>query len=433
MRKVFKEILVYMQGKVGQRKLFSRAIDIPMNLPQITVITGPRRCGKTSLLYLAAKQLIDSGTDKEDILFVNFEDERILQESSSLDELLQAWRELYPERNLEKAHLFFDEIQVMPNWQKFVARVYENYTRNIYLSGSNSKLLSREIATELRGRSYSVELFTLGFQELLHAKKITGNKYDTDFRAVLKNKFSHYLKQGGYPGNLELPPQANLKILQEHFNTMMYRDLVERYAIGSPNALKYLLKRVYANIGKPTSVNKIFHEMKSAGFKVSKNSLYEWLEMAEAVYLFQRCNKLQASANKNLTASTKYYAIDHGLMSAMNFKYSGNYGLLLENLVYQHLRSHTREISYYKGKGECDFVRHESDEPVQALQVCYRMEEPDTREREIRGLVEACKFLELKQGTIVTLEEDETFERDGVEIRVLPYYWQYDELMEEKS
>ncbi len=430
MREVFKEILVFNQGRIAGRKLFERTTDIPAEIPQIAVVTGPRRCGKTSLLYLAMQQLLKAGAPKENLIFVNFEDERIARQTESFDHLLKAWQELYPNRNLEDAYLFLDEIQVMPSWEKFVARAYENIGLKIFLSGSNSKLLSREIATELRGRSYPTELFTLTFEEYLNAKNISGNPYDAQFAAVLKNEFQHFLRHGGFPGNLGLSTQQNIKLLQEHFNIMLYRDLVERYSISNPNALKFLLKRVYANISKPTSVNKIFNEMKSAGFKVSKNSLYEWLDMAEAVYLFQRCNKHEASVTKNLTASTRYYAIDHGLMTAMNFQYSENYGLLFENLVFNHLRTRGREITYYKGKAECDFVLSEAEQPVKALQVCYQMQEPATREREIKGLVEACNYLGLKKGTIVTMEEEETLERDGVEVEVLPYYKKYKAVLE---
>ncbi len=428
MKETFKEILLFNQQRLNKRPLFTRRLHIPMDINQIKVISGPRRCGKTSLLYLAARKLISEGIPKENLLFVNFEDERILQQTESMQQLILAWQELYPEKEIEDAYLFFDEIQVMPVWEKFIARLYENGCNNIFLCGSNSKLLSREIATELRGRSYPVELFTLTFEEYLQAKNITGNAYDQAYRAKLKNEMDHFLLHGGFPGNIGLKPQANLRILQEHFNTMMYRDLVERYAISSPNALKYLLKRVYANISKPTSVNKIFHEMKSAGFKVSKNSLYEWLDMAEAVYLFQRCNKLEASVTKNLTASTKYYAIDHGLMRAMNFKYSESYGLLLENLVFMQLRAYGREITYYKGKAECDFILHESEQPLKAVQVCYTLRDTDTKKREVRGLVEACKFLGLTKGTIVTLEEQDTFMEDSVEVEVLPYYTHYHKL-----
>ena len=152
--------------------------------------------------------------------------------------------------------------------------------------------------------------------------------------------------------------------------------------------------------------------------------------MAEAVYLFQRCNKLQASVTKNLTASTKYYAIDHGLMSAMNFKYTDDYGMLLENLVFMHLRSQGREITYYKGTAECNFVIHQSEKPIQAIQVCYQMADKNTRKRELRGLKEACNFLGLKKGTIVTLEEEETFMEDGIEVTVLPYYKSYHALQQ---
>ncbi len=428
MKDTFKEIIVFNQTRLGKRPLFERAYNIPSHIPQMLVITGPRRCGKTSLLHLCASQLLQKGIDRKDIVFINFEDERIAHSSSSLNELLVAWQELYPNRDLSEVHFFFDELHAIEGWQKFVARIFENISSNIYLSGSNSKLLSREIATELRGRSYPIEMFTLTFSEYLHAKKVEGNRHDIAFKAKLKNEFDYYLKQGGFPGNIHLNPQENIKILQEHFNTMMYRDLVERYAISSPKALKFLLKRVYANISKPTSVNKIYNEMKSAGFKVSKNSLYEWLDMAETVYLFQRCNKLQASVTKNLTASTKYYAIDHGLMTAMNHKYSENFGLLLENLVFIQLRKEGREISYYKDKYECDFVVYQSEMPVKAIQVCYKMQETNTREREIRGLVEACKFLKLSSGSIITAEEEGELERDGVEIKIIPYFKAFDEI-----
>ncbi len=421
-RKVtIKEVIVSNQNK-DFSKIKAREIELPINSCKIISLTGVRRCGKTYLLLHTIATLLKNGVDKSKIIHINFEDERLNLTTEELDLVLQAYRELYPENKLNECYFFFDEIQNIPKWEKFIRRIYDNVSQNIFVTGSNSNMLSSDIATALRGRNLNFEIFPLSFKEYLGFQNIKIEVYDTKQKSIIINAYRKYITEGSFPELLNIPEEFKQKTLQEYYYVMLYKDLIERYDISNASVLKYFLNRVLVNIGKPTSVNKIYNELKSNGYKISKNSLYSFLEYSEAIYLNFSLAKFDFSLIKRENAEKKNYFIDNGLINALSFKFSDNYGMLLENTVYLHLRRlHKNNVFYFKDNKECDFVIFEKNKVQQLIQVCYDIEDKETLKREVESLKYACKKLGVTKGIIVTFDsiENELLE-DGIKIEFIP-------------
>ena len=223
-----------------------RNIQPPIDTKKIITLIGVRRCGKTSIFYHMINQLIEK-IEKTKILFLNFEDERFELNSDELDLILQAYMELYPSYKLSECYFFFDEIQNIPNWEKFIRRMYDTISKNIFITGSNSKLLSSEIATSLRGRTLNFEIFPLSFKEYLSFKDIEVDFYSSKSLAFIKNAQESFLKNGSFPEILFLEEIYANKTLQEYFNVLLYKDLAERYNITNTVALKFFLKRIISS------------------------------------------------------------------------------------------------------------------------------------------------------------------------------------------
>jgi predicted AAA+ superfamily ATPase len=399
-----------------------RHLNAPLETGKIITIMGVRRSGKTYYLFQLMKDLLDRSREKKHLLYINFEDERLDFKREELDLILQSYRELYPEVDLETVHFFFDELQDIDGWDKFVRRIHETVSKNIYITGSNSKLLSKEIATSLRGRAISYEIFPLNFREYLEFNQVEADYFSSRGRAVIVNRFHRFLRHGGFPELVGIDESLYDKILQEYYHTMIFRDLVERYGIKQIHVLKYFLKRLFASIAKDVSVNKIYRELKSQGIKTGKNLLYEFFDAAETIYMISVLPKLSPSVLKQELSEKKVYCIDNGLINAVTFRFSRDPGILLENLIEIELLKQGKKIFFYREDVECDFVVAEKDHVFSAVQVSLTMKEHGTRQRELKGLLAACKRFELSKGIIVTGDEEETLLEDGVQIEVIPAF-----------
>jgi len=399
-----------------------RTLQPPVDTKKIITLIGVRRCGKTSILYDMINQLSDK-IDKTKILFLNFEDERLELNIDELDLVLQSFSELYPEQNLSECYFFFDEIQNISGWEKFVRRVYDTISKNIFITGSNSKLLSSEIATSLRGRTLSYEVYPLSFSEYLSFKSITVDLYSSRSIAHMKNAQEKFLKNGGFPETLFLEEQYRNQTLQEYFNVLLYKDLAERYSISNTVALKFFLKRIIASSTKQISINKIYNELKSSGIKIGKNTLYDFLEYVQNIYLALVLHRYDKSLVNKELGEKKIYSIDIGLNNATEFKFSDDVGKSLENAVFLELKRNDKEIFYYRDtNSECDFIVNEKNRVVQVIQVTYDMSTESTRNREIKGLLTACKNFNLSKGTIVTYDNEEEIMEDDIKIELIPFY-----------
>jgi len=400
----------------------SRSLQPPFDTGKIITLMGVRRCGKTSILYEMINKL-SAKIDKTKILFLNFEDERLDLSVDELDLVLQGFRELYPEQELEKCYFFFDEIQNVQGWEKFIRRVHDNISKNIFITGSNSKMLSTEIATSLRGRTVSYEVFPLSFYEYLSFKEIKVDLYASQSLAYIKSEQEKFLKVGGFPETLFLEKQYVNQTLQEYFNVLLYKDLAERYSITNTVALKFFLKRIIASATKQISINKIYNELKSSGIKIGKNSLYDFLEYVENIYLALPLSRYDTSLVKKELGEKKIYSIDIGLNNATEFKFSDDIGKSLENAVYLELRRVGSEMYYHRdSSSECDFLIYEKQQVTQVIQVTYDMSQEETKQREIKGLLHACKKFALSEGIIVTYDEEDEWIEEDINIRLVPFY-----------
>lgn len=402
--------------------LFSRALEVPLDTEKIVTIIGVRRSGKTSFLFNIIGELLDRDVERSRILYVNFEDERLNLKAEELDLILQAYLELYPDLNLRDCYFFFDEIQNIADWDKFIRRVYDSITKNIVITGSNARFLSSEIATSLRGRTISYEVFPLSFSEYLEFKDVSVDLYDPNSIAQIKYHLGLYLIDGGFPEVINYEDDLRIKVLQEYFNVMIYRDLVERYEIKNLSALRFFLKRVLASSTKQLSVNNIYNELKSAGIKIGKNQLYDFLDACQNTYLvFMLKKHIRSMADREL-GEKKVYAIDNGLLNSIEYKFSDDVGKAMEQVVFLDLRREGREVYFYKSRNECDFIVKKGTDVTNAIQVSYSLSDKKTRRREIAGLVSACKEFGLKEGIIITDDEREELEIDGVNVNVLPLH-----------
>lgn len=403
-------------------ELFDRDIEVPLSSGKIISLIGVRRSGKTSFLFNFIGKLNKQGIDMRKFLYLNFEDERLDLKTDELDLILQAYRELYPDLNLKECYLFFDEIQNIENWEKFVRRVYDSITRNIFITGSNARFLSSEIATSLRGRTLSYEVFPLSFREYLRFNNVGIDLHSSRSLAKINNSLHKYLNNGGFPEVIKYDDKLREKVLQEYFNVMIYRDIVERYEIRNAVVLKFFIKRVLASSTKQLSVNTIYNELKSSGFKIGKNLLYGYLDACQSIYLAFVLKKFAHKFVSLELGERKVYCIDNGLLNAVNFRFSEDKGKAIEQVVFLEMKRRGKEIYFYRERYECDFVVKEGNSVSEAIQVSHTFADEKTKKRELRGIVDACKEFGLKQGVIITNNTSEDFEVEKIKIHAVPLY-----------
>src|SRR5690606_15074373 len=252
-------------------------------------ITGIRRSGKSSLMRLQADALVQQGVDRNRIVFLNLEDDRLEPAHTTLDQLLRAYQELHPEIPLQQVHFFLDEVQAMPRWDRFVLRLHEEEQAQVMVTGSNANVLAKEIATTLRGRSLNIPLMPFSFSERMRLKALDLDPFLPKDAAKLANEQRDHLQWGGFPEVIGMVPEFRYKLLQEYFDVMLFRDLLERYGILQPVVLKHFLKRVLTSATKPMSIRKMDLDLRSAGIKTTKDLLYDWMDHAQAVHLVMRC------------------------------------------------------------------------------------------------------------------------------------------------
>lgn len=426
LRSIFQSVIALHQEELPLR-LKDRKQHLPINKDCIVTVTGIRRCGKSSLLSLTVNRLLQSGVRPEQILYIGFDDERFVSmQTADFDDILQAYREMYPTQPLKDVYMFFDEIQLIEGWELFVLRVFKNYCKHIYITGSTAKMLSGEMASALRGWPDEYREYPLSFDEYLDFKDVKANRFTEDGAAVLASEFKHYCKEGGFP-QVVLADVATekIKILQSYFNTMLFRDMIEHYGISaSPSVVRYFLKRVMNNITKPTSVNNIYNELKSQGMRVSKDSLYQWLDYACNIFLLRKVPKYTQSIVKQNLSPAKYYIADFAMRNAILLPQSDDEGKALENIVYMMLERDLGEedqVFYFNETVECDFVVVKADHVEQLIQVCWQLDD-NNLSREVEGLVAASCYTGCKNCTIVTYNQQCTIDHDGLSINVVPVW-----------
>ena len=375
------------------------------NESAITVISGLRRCGKSTLLHQLREQ--------HHGYYLNFDDERLIsfrvQDFQKADEI---FHELFGPRSV----YYFDEIQNVEGWERFVRRLHD-FQKKVCLTGSNARLLSRELGTHLTGRYLQATLFPFSFAEFLRLKALTWRHedfYTTAGRALLKQALSEYFSAGGLP---EYVKSGNKDYLKTLYESILYRDVLVRHKITNEKVMKELMLFVFSNIGKQVSFNKLKGML---GLK-SATTVKEYFHYLENSYLVFLLSKFSPSLQKNLYANKKIYLIDNGFAGALGFRLSEDYGRFLENLVFVELRRREHEVYYFQEKRECDFVVKAGPRISQAIQVCYELNQ-DNEGRELNGLLEALTACNLSEGLLLTYDQEDERTVGDKTIHILPVW-----------
>ncbi len=375
--------------------------------PKIVIITGIRRCGKSTLMRLLARNY-------KAYSYVNFEDERFLDFTyGDFNSLLECFLELSPDCKT----FFFDEIQNIAGWEKFVRRLFsEDY--KLFVTGSNARLLSSEISTALTGRNLKIELYPFNFKEylLFHGFQLKPD-YTTKERALLSNYFKDYIGYGGFP---EIVKSHDFEELNGIYQDIIIKDILVRLKIRDAKDFRELALYLLSNVAKKASYNNLKGLL---GFS-STSKVKGYVEALSEAYLFFAVSKYDRSVKKQVVNDKKVYAIDTGIVNAVSFQFSENSGRLLENAVFIELKRRHKDIYYFQGKQECDFLIKEGIKITQCIQVAESVSSIETKKREVGGLLEAMKNFNVKEGLILTRDASDEFKTEGRKIKVMPL-WQW--------
>ncbi len=410
MKETLKGLLIEFHENGLPSDLIRRDIDLTAYIPMkvAKVIVGPRRAGKTYLLYQIMKDL---GRDITDYVYLNFEDNRLIGFTyNNFEDILEAYGELYPNK---KPILFLDEIHNIEKWELFVRRLVDN-GYEVYLTGSNAHLLSREYATKLGGRYIEITLLPLSFREFLTFKGYRVKKHVqySKERFTLLKYFEEYLNYGGFPA-IALLNEKRDELLRQYLDSIIYRDVISRFNVEDERVLDLFLKKLSENVTNPYSFNSIVRKLKVLGIKTNVKTLSNYYEHLKEVFLILHSSLDRESILKK-EMERKSYFVDNGLLKL--FYIGENREKLLENVVAIELFRKKGKLKYYRNGYEIDFV-----EPV--IQVSWELNE-NNRDREINALLKYMKMKNLKEGYILTYNQREEIKVDDFTIKVLPV-WQW--------
>jgi predicted AAA+ superfamily ATPase len=371
------------------------------------------------------QRLVEGGVSRQNILHLNLFDDRLHGlRGDNLGLITEAYYSLYPEKkSTETVYCFFDEIQAVPGWEPFVDRLMRTEKCEVYLTGSSAHMLSKEIATQMRGRALSWELFPFSFAEYLHAKEVAGTEpMSTKRRLLVQKAFEEYWDSGGFPEVTHLDRRLRIKTHQEYLQAILFRDLVERHDVAHPKAVSDLAHWLVDNTVSHYSINSLTNYLKSLGHKLTKSTVADYLEWFEDAYFLFTVRTYDASLARRDVNPKKIYCIDHALVTSTSSGVLVNSGHLLENLVFAALRRLYPDIYYYRTRGqkEVDFIIPVRGHARVLVQVCESLADPRTRKREVTALREAMAELSLSTATIVTRSEEEQIAVDGGTVEVVP-------------
>jgi hypothetical protein len=374
---------------------------------KISVITGVRRCGKSTLMKLLSKQF-------GNYCYFNFKDERLLDfKYTDFSSLLELFYEIYGD---DLNVYFFDEIQNVFGWEKFVRRLFTE-GKKVFVTGSNSKLLSSELASSLTGRYLKIDLYPFSFTEFLSFNKIENDfVISTANNANMKRYINEYIELGGFP---EVVKSKNKNELSQLYQDVLVKDIIVRFKIKDTKSFRELAIYLLSNISSLYSYNNL---SKMLNIK-SVNTVKNYISFLEEAFLFISVPKYDYSLKKQISSNRKIYTIDTGIFNAVSFNFSSNRGKQLENIVLLELKRKGNEVYYYSGNNECDFISTYGNKIVSAIQVTEIISNQN-KDREINGIVEAMDILNINKGIILTYDQFDEIKIGKYKIKVLPiWYW----------
>lgn len=414
MNRIIKTILAEWKGKTIPT-VIPRDINIQdylnMNVNKILVLNGFRRVGKTYILYGLVNELLKSNS-REEVVQINFEDERIPLKTEFLSDLLPTAEEIF---NKKIKYLFLDELHNIPNWSKWLRRTYDNQDMRIFVSGSSSRMSEEEIPTELRGRFLEIKIFPLSFKEFLKFKKLCFDfkimDYSEKEKPMILKALTEYITYGGLPEVVLEEENKKLELAQSYYSTVIKRDIAERFNIKNEDSLKALLKLLLDS--KEYSISKTYNTLKSLGYKVGKSTVQKYISYIENSYFAFSLPIFSYKIKDQMQYPKKVYFIDNVFIHSISTKFLDNLGRLYENIVAVELKRRKKESYYWKNmeKEEVDFIIKKDKEIDQLIQVCYDLTDQDTKKREIRAILKASK--NLKCNNLLIINQDYFGEEDA--------------------
>lgn len=400
----------------------ARSVALPSLPGKADVVIGMRRSGKTWRTFQLLDELARAGVRREHTLYVGLEDDRIAPaDTELLDQLVRAMERAAP--GAAERWLVLDEIQVVPGWERFVRRLLDQGGFRVVLTGSSAKLLSRELATALRGRSLATELLPFSFTEALAHRDIEVPRTGTvgaRVRARLEHELDRYLTVGGFPEVQGLDDGMRRRVLQEYVDVVLLRDVIERHAVSNTVALRHLARRLLRSPGAKLSVHRVHGELRGAGIAVGKDALHEYLAHLEDAFMVFGVPVDGPSEKRRAVNPRKFYLVDPALAWASSFDSSIDVGHRLENVVYLELRRRGASVAYHSGDTghEVDFVAS-SDTGVDWIQVSSSIADASTRERELRAF-ESMPMKGGHRGLVITRTEQSRVTHAGRTIDIVP-------------
>ena len=423
-----KSVIVEWQGR-ELPQLQKRRYELNIEAPHVNDIVGVRRCGKTYYMYQLISELIDHDVPKSNILYLNLDDDRLQPlNGDELQLLIETFREIQESSEKARLYLFLDGIQNFPSWEKWVKGIYDRKQNvKIVISGSNASLLSQEISTLLTGRHLSTMMFPFSFAEFLDFHEV---EYDlktlpySEDKTLIKRRFNEYLEKGGFPETIVYPEVQHRETLQSYFDDIIHRDIISRHGIRNPMIFKDLALFCISNIAKPHTYNSL-KRLFSNYSSLSTDAIINYIAYLEDAFLLFSVSHYDESLKQQMSKPRKLYCIDNGMINAVSFKLSSDTGRLYENLAFIHLLRSGNEVYYWQDqKGlEVDFVTKQGLDPTQLIQVCSDLSDPQTKEREINGLLAGMKHFKMKEGTIVTADTFGEEKIEGRRVRYVPLWW----------
>ncbi|MCF7838269.1 MAG: ATP-binding protein [Candidatus Marinimicrobia bacterium] len=376
-----------------------RDLQIPVDSGKVITLIGARRTGKTFLMFQTIGDLLAAGVDQTRIIYLNFEDDRLYPiQTAELDLILRAHAELFPDASREKRYLFFDELQNVPEWERYVRRIYDTENVAVFLTGSSSSLLGKDMSTAMRGRSISFEVFPLSFAEFLRFRQIEYTPYSADSEARVAHAFQAYLDWGGFPEVVTAEEALKPLILQEYAALMLHRDLIERHGVRNEHLMHLLLKFCAEHTASLVSINKLFNDFTSRRVKVGKATLYDYMSMLEDAYIALPCPKYDPSSRRQLQAPSKMHMLDPGLCRVFRPFPERDIGHRFETVIFLHERRQRRDLFHYRNGFEIDICWDEGRAFVNAA---WDMNDPSTIQRERDAYEKGCRLWKGTTGRLV--------------------------------
>ncbi len=407
-------------------EIINRDIKINLSKKKIVTIAGVRRSGKTSLMFQCIKDLLNKGIKKENIIYIDFENERLINtHAEDLDNLLIANIELF--RSEGDIYLFLDEIQNINYWDKWVRKIYNMEKYYIIITGSSSKLLSSEIATSLAGRNITYMVYPFSFNEFINAKHIsidTTKKYSIEKGIILK-ELNEFLNYGSFPEMAFINNEnTKIEILSSYFDAIFYKDIIRRYNVREINDLNIFLKIMASNYGLYFSSVKLYRYFLNMNSKISRTTIINFLYYSISVFMVYKLEQYKNITTKRISGNIKTYIIDTGISILFS---DIDRGRSLENAVFMHLIRNKKpyeKIYFMKLKSgkEIDFLILGKNKEI--LQVSYDVSNPETKNREVSAIIEASKSLNLNYGTIITYNYTNEEIINGIKI-IYKSFWEW--------